>query len=73
MKPVTAADIGRIIDRDSYMQRVKEFRSIIRESGDPGAEIYLPGEIEELRSAKADTEGIVLAGDVVDALKDLLP
>lgn len=69
---VIGADIGRIIDCDAYAERLTKFRSVIRQSGDPGAEIYLPGEIESHRASQAEKTGIALPQDVVASLKALL-
>jgi LDH2 family malate/lactate/ureidoglycolate dehydrogenase len=69
---VIAADVGRISDREVYLARIEEFRSLIRQSGDPGAKIYLPGEIENHRMHEAERNGIVAPADVIKALQALL-
>lgn len=68
---IIAADIGRISDRDVYSERLADFRSRIRQSGE-GAEIYLPGEIESQRASEAEKTGIALPQDVVASLEALL-
>jgi LDH2 family malate/lactate/ureidoglycolate dehydrogenase len=68
---IIAADIGRIYDRQSYAQRVDRFSSVIRQSGDEGAEIYLPGEIENRRVHEAEKNGIAIPADVLEAIKAL--
>ncbi len=68
---IIAADIGRISDRDVYSERLADFGSRIRQSGE-GAEIYLPGEIESQRASEAEKTGIALPQDVVASLEALL-
>lgn len=68
---IIAADIGRICDRESYRQRLDRFSSIIRQSGDEGPEIYLPGEIETRRAQEADKKGIAIPADVLEAIRAL--
>ncbi|MBW8053911.1 MAG: Ldh family oxidoreductase [Nitrospira sp.] len=69
---IVAADIGRISDHEEYVTRIEEFRSLIKQSGEPGAKIYLPGEIESERAAKAEADGIDVPNDVLESLKTLL-
>lgn len=67
-----AADIGRISNRESYVKRMQEFHSLIRQSGDPDVKIYLPGEIENLHASEAEQNGIPVPPDVLESLKNLL-
>ena len=68
---IIAADIGRLIGLDEYARRIDRFRSVLRQSGDENAEIYLPGEIENRRACEADKTGIALPTDVVEAIEAL--
>lgn len=67
-----AADIGRITEREAYIERVKKFRATIRASGDADATIYLPGDIEVERTVAAEKNGLIVPRDVLDALNALL-
>ena len=68
---VIAADISRLIEPNSYAQRVERFATVLRQSGDEDAEIYLPGEIESLKVREAETNGIALAPDVIESIEAL--
>ncbi|MFQ5937751.1 MAG: Ldh family oxidoreductase [Acidiferrobacterales bacterium] len=68
---IIAADIGRITDLNNYQQRTERFGSVIRQSGDDDADIYLPGEIENLRAREAEKNGIALPEDVLESLRTL--
>ncbi len=67
-----AADIGRIAEREAYLERIEKFRAMIHASGDADATIYLPGDIEVERARAADREGLMVPRDVLDALNALL-
>lgn len=66
-----AADIARLVPARDYAARLREFREVLRSSGD-GTGIYLPGEPERERLQKSRREGIRLAPDVIAALNSLL-
>ncbi|MFQ5995238.1 MAG: Ldh family oxidoreductase [Acidiferrobacterales bacterium] len=69
---VIAADITRISDAEHYSEGLQRFRSVIKQSGDPDTNIYLPGEIENERARQAEREGITVPKDVIESMKALL-
>ena len=66
-------DISKYIDLDIFYKKVSILRDDIKNlrKADGVNEIYLPGEIEMIKSEYAKTEGIKLSEAVLDDLKEL--
>ncbi len=67
-----AADVGRLPDAGSYLDRLKAFRAEVDASGDGSQAVYLPGDLENARAKTAERDGIEIPPDVIEALKGLL-